>query len=140
MIADASSLLGRLRRVRPLTALPFVLFLGWILAVAIIIHETPLKGEDSPDALANALATAIETKDAGAAERLIADSPDTDAIANFLAEAACGGGSVTAEAVVRGEATYLQIVSPGEGSCGQVPIAERDGRWFVDLWAAPIHR
>jgi hypothetical protein len=140
MIADASSLLGRLRRVRPLTALPFVVFLGWILAVAIIIHATPLQGEDPPDALADALATAIETKDAGAAERLIADSPDTDAIADFLAEAACGSGSVAAHAVVRGEATYVQIVSPGAGSCGQVPIAERDGRWFVDLWAAPIHR
>jgi hypothetical protein len=140
MIVDVlRRLLDRLRG-RPLTALPFVVFLGWILAVVIIIQQTPMDGERTPEALADALATAIETKDANAAERLIADSPDTDAIANFLADAACSGGSITATAVVRDGSSFLQITSVGGALCGQVPIAERDGRWLVDLWSAPIHR
>ncbi len=141
MATDAvSRLVGRLRSIAPLRAVPFVVFLGWILTVAIIIHQTPSDGEGSPEALADALVTAIETKDTRAGQRLIADSPDTDAIASFLAELDCGSGYITAGAVVRDDGSFIQIAAAGGELCGRVPIAERDGRWFVDLWAAPIPR
>ena len=100
----------------------------WVAVTVWSIARAPLEGEATPEALAAGVRAAVVTQDVDGARRLVADAPeDGEVIAGMLQDAGCGGASTMVTVVERGQRMMLEM-SAGSGSCGMLPIAERDGR------------
>ncbi|MDI6105912.1 hypothetical protein QLQ12_45815 [Actinoplanes sp. NEAU-A12] len=111
---------------------------AWVATNVWLIASAPLEGEPSPQALAAQVRAAVVARDVDAVRRLVVDAPEDDEVlAAMLRSASCGGASPTVAVVQRQQAMMLELAA-GSGSCGMLPIAEHDGRWLVDLWAAAV--
>ncbi len=107
-----------------LTYLSCAAMVLWIAAVTFLIARDPGPGESDPEALAAAFTRAMSTNDVDGVTRLVAGSPEREAIEKLLREVSCGdeAGAVGSQ---------LVIVRRGT-ECGRLPIADHDGRWFIE--------
>ena len=114
-----------IRRLGPTIAL--AVGLTWVAVVALLIARTPEAGATDPAALAAAYQSAIDENNAGAVERLLADSSPGTA-ARLLAGSSCRGRRVEVEAT----GDHLTLRGPDGVTCTELAIVQRGGRWYVD--------
>jgi len=111
-----------------------LLALAWITTIVVLIHRSPEAGAASPAALASAYQQAWSDHDSAALERLLFRPPDRGTVDRLGVDPACDPGPVRVRAV--GE-SHLELSTADGTPCDRLPIAERDGRWYVNPWADP---
>jgi hypothetical protein len=116
-----------------LTYLSGAFLLAWTATLIVLIAHQPPVGADSPDGLAKAFSAAVAGNDRPAVERLINEDVEPQVIDQLIQQSKCGN-------VIRATSTHLDILTAGDTRCGQLPIAEHRGRWFIDPWADPLRR
>lgn len=117
--------------------------IGSLILILALIARTPDPGAASADELASAYQRAVAESDQ-AMEPLVYSPPEDD---EYLLRAlrepdGCGDPSkVTARATMGSAGVgFLELANATGRACARLPIAEHDGRWFLDAWAAPWHR
>lgn len=109
---------------------------AWVLLLIHLIHSRPAPGAADPQRLATAYQTAVTGKDEAAVERLLAQPPG--GAARTLIERGGCGALTSVRPVAEADGRFLELAGAGGRRCGRLPIAEHEGRWYIDPWAAPL--
>jgi NADPH-dependent 2,4-dienoyl-CoA reductase/sulfur reductase-like enzyme len=117
--------------------------IGFLILIVVLIARTPDPGAPSAQELASSYQRAVVESDQ-AMEALVYSPPEYD---EYLLRAlrepdGCGDPTkVTARATAAGAGLgFLELADAAGRACARLAIAEHDGRWFLDAWAAPWHR